>query len=89
MNDETELRATLERLHGLLESSGELDPDLRDRLRATLEDISGALERTGGGEDGTSLADRLGEFTEHFEEEHPSLAEVAGRLAGMLANLGI
>jgi hypothetical protein len=89
MRDDAELRTTLERLHGLLETSRELDPDLRDRLRATLEDISGALERADGDEDGASLAERLGEFTEHFEEEHPSLAEVAGRLAAMLANLGI
>ena len=89
MSDDAELRATLERLHGLLESSGELDPKLRERLNETLKDISGALERAGEEGHDSSLAERLGEFTEHFEEEHPSLAEVAGRLATMLANLGI
>ena len=36
-----------------------------------------------------SLIDRLRAATEHFEESHPDLTAVTGRIADLLARMGI
>ena len=86
-----DLRATLERLHEQLGHAHDLDDESRTLLRRTLDEIGEALDRETGPHDGeeTSLAERLGEVAERFEESHPSLAEALGRVVNMLANLGI
>lgn len=84
-----ELRATVERLHRQLGDAESLDEGVRARLRTTLEELSEALEREAGREEHESLADRLNELTQDFEESHPTLAEAVGRVIHMLANLGI
>jgi len=84
------LRATLARLHRQLGDAESLDPEVRELLRTTLHEIEQTLE--GGAErsgDEGSLAERLGELTQHFEETHPTLAEAVGRVVATLANLGI
>jgi hypothetical protein len=56
-----------------------------------LHDIEAVLERSEHetAEAGESLIDRLRETTSHFEESHPTLTELVGRLADVLSHLGI
>lgn len=82
------LREDLEHLHRELAEGAELDPD----ARALLAELSGDIERLlAEDEPGAAapLADRLRAATERFEESHPALTAVVGRLAETLSNLGI
>ena len=61
------------------------------RLTAVLEEIRAAVEDSedeGSGEH-ESLLERLNEATRHFEESHPTLTAMVGRVAESLSNLGI
>ena len=82
------LREALEQLDRELAETGSID----DEARAMLADLSGDIERLLAEEerdDDSSLSDRLTAATERFEESHPRLTAVIGRLADALANLGI
>jgi len=84
------LRATLARLHEQLGDAESLDPEVCEVLRATLHEIEQTLEGSAERAEGeASLAERLGELTQHFEETHPTLAAAVGRVVDTLANLGI
>lgn len=87
---EQELRETLETLHRELSQGAALDPESRHLLAELASDIEALLaqeraEPAAGG----PLAERLRAATERFEESHPDLTAVVGRLADLLANLGI
>ncbi len=85
------LREDLERLHQELARSESVDAASRGLLIDVLHDIEAVLERseqeTAGADE--SLIDRLRETTSHFEESHPTLTELVGRIADMLSRLGI
>ena len=85
------LREDLERLHQELARSESVDAASRGLLTDVLHDIEAVLERseheTAGAAE--SLIDRLRESTSHFEESHPALTELVGRLADVLSRLGI
>jgi hypothetical protein len=85
------LREDLERLHQELARSESVDAASRGLLVDVLHDIEAVLERsepeTAG--EGQSLIDRLRETTGQFEESHPALTELVGRIADMLSRLGI
>ncbi|MBW2373943.1 MAG: DUF4404 family protein, partial [Deltaproteobacteria bacterium] len=51
-------------------------------------ELEGTLEGTPSDEE-SSLADRLSELAQGFEESHPTLSETVGRVVDALANLGI
>ena len=89
MSESAELQATLERLAQQLQDAEDLDADARARLAELLEETREALERQTSGDGERSLADRLSEAAQHFEESHPSLATALGRLVDTLASLGI
>jgi hypothetical protein len=85
------LRDSIQKILGALEDIEAKDPEARDRLANVLVDIREALEAS---EESTSdeketLIDRLNEATGQFEEAHPQLTAMVGRVADSLANLGI
>jgi metal-dependent amidase/aminoacylase/carboxypeptidase family protein len=84
---EKALREDLEKLRRELHEGPELDAETRETLAGLAEEIEEAIERSGGRED--TLGERLRAATEHFEESHPSLTAVVGRLADMLSGVGI
>lgn len=83
----TELEQTLDHLLAQLEAAETLDLDERERLRQAIHEIQGSLDRQEVSSH--SLADRLAEGTRHFQESHPSLTQSIGRIADMLAQMGI
>lgn len=85
---ESPLAATLRRLHEQLGEATDLDHALREQLRTTLAEIRETLDTNGSDQEG-SLAERVAEVSQHFEETHPALAETLRRLVDALANLGI
>jgi hypothetical protein len=89
--DKDRIRENLERLHQELARSESIDAASRGLLTDVLHDIEAVLERSepetaGAGE---TLIDRLRETTSHFEETHPTLTELVGRIADLLSGLGI
>lgn len=84
-----DLRATLEQLQRELEAEPELDASLREELRATAEEIRDALDPETERELHASLRERLSELTLEFEESHPGLVRLAGRVVNALSQLGI
>jgi ribosomal protein S15P/S13E len=89
-----ELKRTLESLHQELSQSGEIDPELRKLLTEVASDIEQALQDE---EPGTpeseaqhaDLIDRVNNLASHFEAQHPTLAQIIGRIADGLSQLGI
>ena len=73
----TILRENLERLQRELAEGPELDPEGRALLAEEERDAP------------DSLVERLRSAADRFEESHPALTVVVGRLADALANLGI
>jgi Domain of unknown function (DUF4404) len=78
----------------------ELPADARDSLREAAREIEralGALQERGNGgageargaEDADSLRRRLQEAIGRFEESHPTLTAVVGRVIDALSDLGI
>lgn len=88
MQSKQRLREEVERLHEELSRSESLDAESRERLAQLAQDIESALERAEGEEAG-GLAERLREATARFEESHPALTAVVGRIADQLSRLGI
>jgi hypothetical protein len=86
-----QLRERIQELLGELDQVEAADPDARDRLAAVLEDIRTAVEDTGEeeSESSESLLERLNEAARQFEESHPTLVAMVGRVAESLSNLGI
>lgn len=89
--DEHQLREDLERLHQELARSESVDAASRGLLIDLLHDIEAVLERSKPHAAGASesLIDRLQEATGQFEETHPTLTELVGRIADLLSRLGI
>lgn len=83
---ERELRKTLETLQRELSEGAPLDPEARRLLSELADDIEALLAQPAAS---GPLVERLRAATERFEESHPDLTAVVGRLADLLANLGI
>ena len=88
MTQERNLREVLSELHEALESTPDIDGGLREELRATAEEINEALDATDDSPLG-QLRNRLQEAIARFEEQHPQLTGVVGRVADALSDLGI
>ncbi|QDV86733.1 DUF4404 family protein [Stieleria sp.] len=82
-----ELEEALRQLHTALESIETLEPDEAERLRRAVAEISGTLDEQEV--DSATLAKRLQEQTDAFQESHPVLTQTVGRIADMLAQMGI
>ena len=88
MVSEKELLETVAHLRERLSAGTPLQDRDREALEAILADVGGLLE---GEQEHShqSLADRLGEATAHFEEEHMDLTLAVGALAAALSRRGI
>lgn len=84
---ERELRENLESLHRQLSKDPPLDPEARNQLAELAREIEAVLGDQSS--EAPSLIDRLRAATEHFEESHPDLTAVTGRIADLLARMGI
>lgn len=97
MSDESQpstsraLQEVLDELHEALGASSDLDREAREALAHTADEIRDSLEGERGRPDGgwQSLHQRLVESIERFEESHPRLTEIVGRVAEALSELGI
>jgi hypothetical protein len=83
-----ELRDVLEEVHEVLEGTPELSDLDRQELTNTLNEIRSVLEASDDSLYG-SLVSRLRSVVESFEDRHPKLTEIVGRVADSLADLGI
>lgn len=88
-----DLKQTLKSLQRELSASESVDPDLRDELAQLVTEIEAALRRSRPGDpesdEDESLLDRVNGLGSHFEETHPKLAQIIGRIADGLSQLGI
>ena len=82
-----ELEEALRQLHTALESIETLEPDEAERLRRAATEISSTLDEQEV--DSATLAKRLQEQTDAFQESHPVLTQTVGRIADMLSQMGI
>lgn len=82
-----DLEEALGQLQAALESVDNLEPEEAERLRRAVSEISATLDDQEV--DSASLAQRLHEQTESFQESHPKLTQTVGRIADMLAQMGI
>ena len=91
-----QLRQTLNELHNELSQTRHVDPDVRNLLEQISEDINSLLVTQEAAttsqpliEEKEGLLDRMLGLTEQFEESHPELANVLGRIASALSRIGI
>jgi hypothetical protein len=85
------LKQTLRNLHDELARTPSVDPELRVLLKSLAEDIDDVLHPAApprAAED-ESLSDRVVSARQQFEESHPQLAAIIGRIADGLSQLGI
>jgi ElaB/YqjD/DUF883 family membrane-anchored ribosome-binding protein len=86
-----QIRERIQELLAELEQIEAEDSAARDRLTQVLQEIREAIEAS---EEATSdrsdsLIERLNDATRQFEESHPTLTAMVGRVAESLSNLGI
>ncbi len=79
----------LTELQAMIESAEDLATDERGQLSATVTQIREALERGETLPESDSLLDRLRDAFEGFEDRHPTLTSMVGRVADSLSDLGI
>ena len=104
-----QLRATLAELQEQLAaagpSTGELNPEVRQRLETALADIHAMLDKGGTPESQAdvsqgrpgdvasgadeSIVERLSAAERHFESTHPTLAGIVGSIINALSRMGI
>ena len=80
-----------ERIQELLDELDQIDTDdsaARDRITHVLQDIREAIDEADSDRN-DSLIERLNDATRQFEESHPTLTRLVGRVAESLSNLGI
>ncbi|MCC9599926.1 DUF4404 family protein [Stieleria sp. JC731] len=82
-----ELEEALLQLHATLESINDLEADEAARLRQAAAEISETLDEKDV--DSTSLAKLLQGQTDAFKDSHPQLTLTVGRIADILAQMGI
>lgn len=85
------LKQTLRSLHDELARTPSVDPELQVLLKSLAEDIDDVLHPAAPPResDDESLTDRVVSVRQHFEESHPQLAAIIGRIADGLSQLGI
>jgi len=91
MTSNEELKDSLKRLRAELAVGRPLDAEQRERLDEVLGDVGRLLQGDAGEPDESheSLAERLRESAENFEDTHPDLTLAIGTLASVLSRMGI
>jgi len=92
-----QLKTTLTELHDELSDGGPVDEQTRELLKQLSDDINLYLKQTAEPDEASetgpvakeSVLDQLLDLTEEFEDSHPRLAEVIGRIATSLSRIGI
>ena len=95
-----QLKQRLSELHQELSGSEPVDPELKSLLQQIAGDIDSLVDRSdssgGEGEVGEipadvkqGLIDRMLDVTTEFEESHPNLTTIIGRIADALSRFGI
>lgn len=82
------IRDELRQLQEELARSPGVDPQTRELVAGIARDVEALLESEDAGE-AESLVDRLRSAAGDFEESHPALTAVVGRIADALSALGI
>lgn len=83
------LQDALRDLHAALEKTEDLDAGDRDELMSAIEEIRDALGDPAAGSGSDTLRGRLRAAVERFEDRHPELTKVIGRVADSLSEMGI
>jgi chromosome segregation ATPase len=84
------LRATLDELKQELHSLDTLDHDTRNGLEDMMREIEAALHQPKGGKlEHHTMAQRLQEAAQSFEESHPTLSRIVGNIVDGLGQMGI
>ena len=88
--DKAELLQTLENLHQYLSTAEEIDPESERKLRDVTADVHRLLESDETAErDSASLSGAMRSMLLDWEADHPQVAQLIGKAANTLANLGI
>ncbi len=84
------LKESLKELHANLETTGEMDGELKELLLVLDKDIRQLLDKQERAqEDALGLADRAQSISARFAAEHPAVETALRELGVMLSNMGI
>jgi hypothetical protein len=83
------LKQTLQSLHEELSTGAPVDPEVRAQLQQLAAEIEVVLRQSPPAGDEQTLLDRVTGVAAPFEETHPKLAAILGRIADGLSQLGI
>ncbi len=83
------LQDALRDLHAALEQTEDLDASDRDELTSAIGEIRDALGDPAAESESGTLRGRLRAAVERFEDRHPELTKVIGRVADSLSEMGI
>jgi len=90
------LHQSLDHLHSQLESTGKVDAAAREHLQSVMQEIREVLERSADSgpdlagattEERSGLVDRLRDWKEQFEGEHPTLTTTVVELIETLRRI--
>ncbi len=81
------LEQTLNELHEQLAGAQDLDEAQKTRLRQAVDEIQQTLDDSKVSS--ASLATQLKQAVAQFEQSHPALTNSIGRIADLLAQMGI
>ena len=76
-------------LHEVLGATENLAANERSELASAIEEIREALGDPEAGNPPDTLRGRLRAAVEHFEDRHPELTKMVGRVADALSEMGI
>ena len=85
------LRESLDVLHEELKNTSTVDDDLRQDLMTVMDDINQLIDEEDDARTSSpnTLADRLKDNIEHFEDAHPVLAISVRKVIESLSAMGI
>ena len=86
-----QLRDSLQRIHEELAQGPSVNPEVRELLVRIMADIDLLLAEGQSEPPQTkdSLIHRLRESIQHFEDSHPALVSLVGKVADGLSNIGV
>ena len=76
-------------LHDVLGATEDLEEREREELASAIEEIRDALRDPEAGRQSDSMRGRLRAAIERFEDRHPELTKMIGRVADSLSEMGI
>jgi len=90
---DTQIRDTLQRLHTVLQSQPQLDPELKSLLQTLDQDIQTALDHkhseTATASESTDLAEQAQALATRFAAEHPNIDLALRELRSLLLGVGL